>query len=110
MTQPATLERVTAAVRGMHCAACVGKVERALRGVPGVEHASVNLATEHAQVAFDPARTSFAALQAAVSSAGYELAASRGGAVLDDGAARRADDQRALVRRGIVRAAPSAGW
>jgi len=36
------------AVRGMHCAACVDKVERALRRVPGVETASVNLATERA--------------------------------------------------------------
>ena len=41
-------ERLTLPVRGMHCAACVGKVERALTGVPGVEAASVNLATERA--------------------------------------------------------------
>ena len=61
-----TVERVTAPVRGMHCAACVGKVERALHGVAGVEEASVNLATERARVAFDPARTDFATLQAAV--------------------------------------------
>ena len=37
---------IVAPVRGMHCAACVGKVERALSAVPGVEQASVNLATE----------------------------------------------------------------
>ncbi len=30
----------------MHCAACVGRVERALRSVPGVAGAAVNLATE----------------------------------------------------------------
>ena len=67
-------EAVTAPVRGMHCAACVGKVERALKGVAGVEEASVNLATERARVTFDPARTDFGALQAAVTAAGYELA------------------------------------
>ena len=38
-------------VKGMHCAACVGKVERALLGVPGVKTAAVNLATERATVA-----------------------------------------------------------
>jgi P-type Cu+ transporter len=62
-----------APVRGMHCAACVGRVERALTGLPGVERATVNLATEQATVSFDPERTSFDALQAAVAAAGYEL-------------------------------------
>jgi Cu+-exporting ATPase len=68
-------ERLTLPVRGMHCAACVGKVEGALTRVPGVETASVNLATERATVAFDPARADVGALQAAVAAAGYELAA-----------------------------------
>src|SRR4029453_10381988 len=62
-----------APVRGMHCAACVGRVERALTGLPGVERATVNLATEQATVSFDPERTSFDALPAAVAAAGYEL-------------------------------------
>jgi len=75
-------ERRTLPVRGMHCAACVGKVEGALRTVPGVESASVNLATEQATVTFDPGRADVGALQAAVAAAGYELAAAppaRGG-------------------------------
>jgi len=59
----------------MHCAACVGKVERALTGVPGVEQASVNLATERATVAYDPARADLDTLRAAVERAGYELGA-----------------------------------
>ena len=97
--------RVTAPVRGMHCAACVGKVERALRSVEGVETASVNLATEQASVAFDPARTDFGALQGAVNAAGYELlvpttAAPAEAASADE--ARRADEQRALRRKVVV--------
>ena len=56
------MDKRTFAVRGMHCAACVGKVERALRGVPGVDAASVNLATERAAVEGDPARADAAAL------------------------------------------------
>src|SRR5262249_47224806 len=62
-----------APVRGMHCAACVGRVERALTGLAGVERASVNLASEQATVSYDPEQTSFDALQAAVAAAGYEL-------------------------------------
>jgi Cu+-exporting ATPase len=71
---PVTTETLTAPVRGMHCAACVGKVERALTGVPGVVTAAVNLATERANVTFDPARADLGALRAAVTAAGYELA------------------------------------
>ncbi len=57
-------------IGGMTCASCVGRVEKALRAVPGVLDASVNLATEKATVhGGDPAR-----LAAAVRDAGYEAA------------------------------------
>ncbi len=38
-------------IEGMTCASCVGRVEKALKAVPGVESATVNLATERAEVA-----------------------------------------------------------
>ena len=92
------METLTAPVRGMHCAACVGRVERALAAVPGVENPHVNLATEQASLAFDPARADFAALQAAVAAAGYELAeprpASAGAPAADADDARRAAEER----------------
>src|SRR5690625_2930872 len=37
-------------ITGMHCASCVGRVERVLEKVSGVIGASVNLATEKAQI------------------------------------------------------------
>ena len=40
-------------VTGMTCASCVGRVERALQQLPGVQEASVNLATETATVTTD---------------------------------------------------------
>ena len=67
------MERIALPVRGMHCAACVGRVERALGSVDGVAAASVNLATERATVELEPARASLEALRAAVAAAGYEL-------------------------------------
>jgi Cu+-exporting ATPase len=66
-------ERVTLPVRGMHCAACVNTVESALRSVPGVADAVVNLATERATITFDPARTGPPVLREAVAKTGYEL-------------------------------------
>src|SRR5438445_681280 len=97
----------TFAVRGMHCAACVGKVERALRGVPGVDAASVNLATERATVEGDPARADAAALASAVAAAGYELAeapapVAPGAAPDDREQAARAAEQRRLRARVLV--------
>ncbi|MCJ8324132.1 MAG: copper-translocating P-type ATPase [Rhizobiales bacterium] len=40
-------------IEGMSCASCVGRVEKALLAIPGVSDASVNLATEQAQVSYD---------------------------------------------------------
>ena len=107
------MERITAPVRGMHCAACVGKVERALTAMAGVESASVNLATEQATVAFDPARTDLVRLREAVAAAGYELAEPRpepvpGEAVDGERAAREAALRREKVRFvvGAVLSAP----
>lgn len=58
-------------VLGMTCASCVGRVEKAIRAVPGVTHAQVNLAAERAQVSLSP-DGSAAAVAAAIKSAGYE--------------------------------------
>ncbi|GAA5006368.1 heavy metal translocating P-type ATPase [Acinetobacter puyangensis] len=49
----ATAQHIQLAVEGMTCASCVGRVERALKKVEGVENASVNLATERADVDFN---------------------------------------------------------
>ena len=104
-------ERLTLPVRGMHCAACVGKVEGALTGVPGVETAAVNLATEQATVAFDPAQTSVPALRRAVAAAGYDLAAApvaRGGEAEDRERRAREVEQRRLRRKVVIGALLSA--
>src|SRR5574337_324748 len=60
-------------VGGMTCASCVARVEKALKAVPGVESASVNLATEQATVQAGPGVTADT-LAAAVRKAGYEVA------------------------------------
>jgi P-type Cu+ transporter len=49
-TRPGSDGVVDLRISGMHCAACVGRVEQALAAVPGVADASVNLATERARV------------------------------------------------------------
>ncbi len=57
-------------IGGMTCASCVARVEKALSAVPGVQSASVNLATERAEVVGSGLEPR--ALIAAVERAGYE--------------------------------------
>lgn len=59
-------------IEGMTCASCVSHVEKALKAVPGVAEASVNLATERARVRFSRGAVALADLEAAVRGAGYE--------------------------------------
>jgi Cu+-exporting ATPase len=91
-------------VKGMHCAACVNKVEGALRGVPGVGRVSVNLATERATVWLESEQVALAPLRRAVAAAGYtvpeETAATPEGA--DRERAERAADNRRLRLKFIV--------
>ena len=58
-------------IEGMTCASCVSRVERALKKVPGVQEATVNLATESARVRFAPGASTEAVLRRAVREAGY---------------------------------------
>jgi Cu+-exporting ATPase len=58
-------------IEGMSCASCVVRVEKAIKSVPGVNAASVNLATERATVTFKDAVDTAAVLQA-IEGAGYE--------------------------------------
>ena len=61
-------------IEGMTCASCVRRVEKGLDKVPGVSAANVNLATERATVAYDPAvARSSPTLRAAVEKAGYRV-------------------------------------
>jgi copper chaperone CopZ len=59
----------TISIQGMTCASCVFHVEKALKSVPGVSQADVNLATEAATVQGENVNT--AALIRAVENAGY---------------------------------------
>ncbi len=76
-TQPTAanqpLQIIQLDVEGMTCASCVNRIERYLNKVDGVTEAAVNLATERAKVAFDPAKVKSADLIEAVEHAGYAV-------------------------------------
>ncbi len=91
-------------IQGMTCASCVLRVEKALKAVPGVSAATVNLATERAHINWDtalsdPTDVSLKVL-AAVHKAGYEAS------VLEQHAAPSSAeaDARALETNTLLRA------
>ncbi len=59
-------------ITGMNCASCVARVERSLKGLPGVIDATVNLATKRAEVRYARGNVEPQAIEDAVRSAGYE--------------------------------------
>jgi P-type Cu+ transporter len=70
---PQSPEIFTLDIGGMTCASCVSRVEKALSKVPGVEAASVNLATEQAKVRLSSSSvTQLDDVIAAVNKTGYE--------------------------------------
>ncbi|MEK7399236.1 MAG: heavy metal translocating P-type ATPase [Candidatus Poribacteria bacterium] len=66
-------EKVVVNVTGMHCAACVATVEKALKNVKGVSSAVVNIATEKAYVDLDPILVTEDKLKSAIENAGYGI-------------------------------------
>jgi len=63
--------KATIGIAGMHCAACVARVEKALGEVPGVVSANVNLASEKAVVEYGQG-VALTDLNRAVRDAGFE--------------------------------------
>jgi Au+-exporting ATPase len=90
---------VTLAVDGMSCASCVGRVERALKAVPGVMDATVNLATQRATV-WGVADAE--ALEHAVDDAGYDAQALDAIAPDDGEQAAKRDAERTELRRDLI--------
>lgn len=64
--------RLSLPVEGMTCASCVGRVEKALKAVPGISTASVNLATERADITLNDSGEALSAVRA-IESAGYSI-------------------------------------
>ncbi|WP_135821954.1 heavy metal translocating P-type ATPase [Halostella litorea] len=104
-------ETATIAISDMTCANCAETNEEALEAVPGVVDADVNYATDEAQVTYNPAEASMAAMYDAIEDAGYSPVR-EGGDADDDGdardAAREAEirKQRRLTLLGAALAAP----
>ncbi|UWS78949.1 heavy metal translocating P-type ATPase [Phaeobacter sp. G2] len=97
---PAAVSQLSLDIEGLSCASCVGRAEAALRAVPGVVTAEVNLATERADIRYLTGATRAADLRAASTNAGYP-ASLRGDEAdaAEQAQQRRAQEISALARQ-----------
>lgn len=102
MAEKNTAGRTTISVGGMTCAACVRRMEIALREVKGVTDAAVNLATAKATITHDEAWGGEAALQQAVIDQGYEYLGVADAGTADPIRAEREKEYKDLKRRFIT--------
>ncbi len=88
-----TTKQLTLPITGMTCANCVAAVERNVKKVDGVESATVNLSSERAAIAYDPARATLEPILARIERAGFGIATGEADLVIqrmsDDNDARR---------------------
>lgn len=78
-------------VQGMGCAACVARVENTLKACKGVSAVNVSLASNSAQVDYDPAVVTPGEMKKAVQDAGYDM--------LVDGSDDEADSEAEIARQ-----------
>ncbi|KOF19509.1 ATPase [Ensifer adhaerens] len=98
-------ESIELAIDGMTCASCVARIEKALKAVPGVTHANVNLATERASVRLTKGIATSASLEEAVRAAGYDAKRITGDESSDEEAEKRERETRRLSRSLLIAAA-----
>ena len=101
----ATTDQTTYPVEGMTCAACVARVERAIRAEPGVVDAEVNLALERATVTTLSGTVAGEALAERVADAGYRLVVDAGDEAGERERAERESRRIDSERRVVVAAA-----
>ena len=85
-------QRLDLHVPGVHCAACIRKVEGALRNLPGITHARVNFTTRRLSAEWEPEQLAARDILSAVENAGFEarpFAAADAAAGAPDPASRR---------------------
>ncbi|PDT43386.1 MULTISPECIES: heavy metal translocating P-type ATPase [Sinorhizobium] len=85
-------------IEGMSCASCVGRVEKALKAVPGVVEANVNLANERASIRLVRGLASTEQLVEAVRGVGYEAHQRGNDQDIDREGERRAQELRRVER------------
>jgi len=98
----APVEHFSFPIEGMTCSNCAGRVEKALRAVPGVVEANVNLAIERVDVRALTGITQLPALAAAVGAAGYRARIQKAAETPVDAEAETTSREQSKLRRELA--------
>ncbi len=102
MPRQTSLRQTSIHVGGMTCAACVRRVENALKDIPGVADAVVNLATSRATIKHSPQAVTLEMLKSVVEDTGYQFLGVVGERLDDPIEQARSLEQRQLLQRLIA--------
>lgn len=94
-------EKVILPVRGMSCASCVNRVEKAIRSLKGVLQVSVNLATESASIEYFPETVSIEDFKRVVKDSGYQVLETKEGDLVEKERRIREEELLRLKRKFI---------
>jgi Cu+-exporting ATPase len=100
-------KRVVMPIQGMTCASCSARIEKVVGRLDGVREVSVNLATEKADILYEPSRVRLSAIKKAITDAGYVPREVDPTDTVDNDALRKEREIRGMWNRFITAAAVS---
>ena len=86
----------------MTCASCAKAVERATKKLDGVENASVNIATEKANIEYDSSKVKLSQIKSAIEKAGYSIIEEKKEALVDEDKIRKEKEMKTLFTKFII--------
>ena len=89
-------------IEGMTCAACAKAVERVGKKLEGVESISVNIATDKANVIYNPAKVKLSQIKAAIEKAGYKPIGEEKKISVDEDKIRKEKEMKTLFTKFII--------
>jgi len=96
------MQTETLSIGGMTCAACAGRVEKAIGKLEGIESVNVNIATEIATVAYDPQTIKLSAIREAIEKTGYKALEHKKVSAVDEDWGRKQKEIKILKTKTIV--------
>lgn len=91
-------------IGGMTCAACVSRVEKAIKSLAGVVNVSVNLATEKATVTYKENKITLSEIEKTIETIGYHVIKTNSDKVIDEDKIRKEKEIKTLWIKFIIAA------
>jgi Cu2+-exporting ATPase/Cu+-exporting ATPase len=100
--------KTTLSISGMHCASCASIVKKRVEKLPGVDSLSINYASEKAQIAYDPNKTSLDVMNGEIKMLGYSFVnpQTETSTAVDKSSKNNKLEELALLKRNVLISVP----